>query len=397
MPGSGSVRSCAVVSSAQAAVMAGSSGSGVVSWSKPSGTKNGADVHRAPAAIVLGMAGCGKTTLVDAFSAWLDESEEEAQTLPGDGSYVVNLDPAVLEVPYEPNVDIRDTVKYKRVMSEYSLGPNGAIITSLNLFATRFDQVLELVERRSSTVKLTLFDTPGQIETFTWSASGTIITESVAMAIPTVLLFVVDTARSKDAMTFVSNMLYACSIMYKTRLPMVVVFNKVDVAPCAFIEAWMRDFDAFDTALKEDNFAGTLARSMALALEEFYKLIISVGVSATTGAGMKELADAIKKGALEYETSYKPTLEERIRKRKEDDAKRQQTQIDQLKSDLHKDRLSRNAMTAADEIEEELRRETMEKERAMELDNADEADKKDFDELMADLKSGRFGTGNTQR
>ncbi len=37
--------------------------------------------------------------------------------------------------------DIRDTVKYKEVMKQYQLGPNGGIITSLNLFATRFDQV----------------------------------------------------------------------------------------------------------------------------------------------------------------------------------------------------------------------------------------------------------------
>lgn len=45
------------------------------------------------------------------------------------------------QVPYGANVDIRDTVNYKNVMKQYSLGPNGAILTSLNLFATRFDQV----------------------------------------------------------------------------------------------------------------------------------------------------------------------------------------------------------------------------------------------------------------
>ena len=32
-------------------------------------------------------------------------------------------------------------VKYKEVMKQYNLGPNGGILTSLNLFATRFDQV----------------------------------------------------------------------------------------------------------------------------------------------------------------------------------------------------------------------------------------------------------------
>jgi len=33
-------------------------------------------------------------------------------------------------------------VNYKNVMKQYGLGPNGGILTSLNLFATRFDQVI---------------------------------------------------------------------------------------------------------------------------------------------------------------------------------------------------------------------------------------------------------------
>jgi GTPase SAR1 family protein len=61
--------------------------------------------------------------------------------LQGVRSYYVNLDPAVMSVPFAANIDIRDTVDYKEVMGQYQLGPNGAIMTSLNLFATRFDQV----------------------------------------------------------------------------------------------------------------------------------------------------------------------------------------------------------------------------------------------------------------
>jgi GPN-loop GTPase len=68
-------------------------------------------------------------------------------------SYIVNLDPAVTHLPFGANIDIRDTVNYKEVMKQYALGPNGAIITSLNLFSTRFDQVLTLIENRKSTVE----------------------------------------------------------------------------------------------------------------------------------------------------------------------------------------------------------------------------------------------------
>jgi len=33
------------------------------------------------------------------------------------------------------------------------LGPNGGILTALNLFTTKFDQVLDLVEKRADTVE----------------------------------------------------------------------------------------------------------------------------------------------------------------------------------------------------------------------------------------------------
>lgn len=80
---------------------------------------------------------------------------------------------------------------------------------------------------------------------FTWSASGAIITEALASSFPTVLCYVVDTPRTTSPTTFMSNMLYACSILYKTRLPIVLTFNKVDVAPHEFAKEWMTDFENF--------------------------------------------------------------------------------------------------------------------------------------------------------
>jgi len=83
--------------------------------------------------IVIGMAGTGKTTLMHRLVCDTQASNKRG--------YVVNLDPAVMTLPFGANIDIRDTVRYKDVMKEYSLGPNGGILTSLNLFATKFDEV----------------------------------------------------------------------------------------------------------------------------------------------------------------------------------------------------------------------------------------------------------------
>ena len=90
--------------------------------------------HKKPVClIVLGMAGSGKTTFVQQLVSKLHMKKN--------APYVINLDPACREVAYPVNIDIRDTVNYKEVMKQYGLGPNGGIVTSLNLFATKFDQV----------------------------------------------------------------------------------------------------------------------------------------------------------------------------------------------------------------------------------------------------------------
>ena len=259
--------------------------------------------------LVIGMAGSGKTTLMQRLvvESRMGGSGTAGPRQPGDRparpAYVVNLDPAVGPLPYSPHIDIRDTVNYKEVMAQYELGPNGGIVTSLNLFATRFDQVMNLLEARSPGLDVVLVDTPGQIEVFTWSASGAIITDALAATFPTVLVYVVDTPRTQSPVTFMSNMLYACSILYKTRLPFIVAFNKVDVVSHDFAAEWMADFEAFQAALdaegaRSDAYIHSLTRSLSLALEEFYSGLRAVGVSAATGQGMPELWDAVSERGL---------------------------------------------------------------------------------------------------
>ena len=164
--------------------------------------------------ILVGMAGSGKTSLLAQLqSSLLHRGEQSVSSVDREGAaaaaaaaavvttgnvnqdeetddpsyYCVNLDPATLDVPYDVSIDIRDTIDYKEVMKQHKLGPNGAIMTSLNLFATKFDQVMSILERRAyapairddldspkgstdgdsnqvPAMEYILVDTPGQIE-----------------------------------------------------------------------------------------------------------------------------------------------------------------------------------------------------------------------------------------
>ena len=334
-------------------------------------TSSGASSQPPVAVVCVGMAGSGKTTFMQRINSHL-----HTQRTP---PYVLNLDPAVRSVPFEPNIDIRDSVKYKEVMKQYNLGPNGGILTSLNLFATKIDQVLDILEKRclpekqaqaqkqelraqkenstqsttserqitTNTPKHIIIDTPGQIEVFVWSASGSILLSALASSFPTVLAYIIDTPRSTSSTsTFMSNMLYAISILYKTKLPMILVFNKTDVKSEEEAIEWMRDFEAFQAALRQEEeaeaerggggsgYMGSLLNSMSLVLEEFYNSLSVVGVSSMTGAGIDTFFEAVEGKRQEFDSEYKPELERRRAERDLEKEERREKEVARMMKDM---------------------------------------------------------------
>lgn len=179
-----------------------------------------------------------------------------------------------------------------------------------------------------------------------WSASGQILLESLASTFPTVIAYIIDTPRTASTSTFMSNMLYACSILYKTKLPMILVFNKTDVKDASFAKEWMTDYDAFQAALTADEesnafggvegegsgsgYMSSLLNSMSMMLEEFYTHLSVVGVSSMTGAGVDDFFAAVAEKAEEFKADYRPELERKREEREENKRAVREKELDKM-------------------------------------------------------------------
>ena len=141
---------------------------------------------------------------------------------------------------------------------------------------------------------------------------------------------------TRSLRVFVSHRL--SSILYKSKLPFLLVFNKTDITSHEFATKWMQDFDAFSAALKNDeSYMSSLTRSMSLVLDEFYATIRTVGVSAMTGEGMDSLFAAVQDLTKEYDEVYKPALEQQKKDVERKAEQRKQKQLERMQRDMAAD------------------------------------------------------------
>ena len=79
---------------------------------------------------------------------------------------------------------------------------------------------------------------------------------------------------------------------------------------------------------------GSLLNSMSLVLEEFYKHLSVVGVSAMTGDGMDEFFKGVQEKKEEFERDYKPELERRRAEREQEKKDSRQRELDKMMKDM---------------------------------------------------------------
>jgi GTPase SAR1 family protein len=232
---------------------------------------------------VLGTAGSGKSLLTAAFSQWLKLSEQDVAT--------VNLDPGVLTTPYDADLDVRDYVNINKLMEEYQLGPNGALVLAADIIAEQVDSIGAAITDMNA--DLVLVDTPGQMELFAFRVSGPFIAKELTNELKAIV-YLFDSIFSLDPVNFVSNLFLSAAVYNRFLLPQIHVLSKCDLLPPDKTERildWANHPDALETAI-EEKLQGTKRLLSRDLMHAIYRLGLGfplIPASAKTNDGLISL------------------------------------------------------------------------------------------------------------
>ena len=166
----------------------------------------------------IGTAGSGKSTLTSNFQQWFK--------MRGLDAIIVNLDPGAENLPYEPDIDIRDWISLREVMETYQLGPNGAQIACADMIALNTEDVKKSIE--SFKPDYIIVDTPGQLELFVFREAGKYTVEFLNPE-KSVICYLLDPALAKTASGFVSQLLLSITTNFRLSQPQINILSKSDL------------------------------------------------------------------------------------------------------------------------------------------------------------------------
>lgn len=193
----------------------------------------------------IGTAGAGKSTLAQRFYEWTN--------VKGIDAILVNLDPGAQNLPYDPDVDIRDWISLKEVMESHDLGPNGAQVACADLLAVNTDDVKESIE--SFKTDYVFVDTPGQLELFVFRNSGRIIV-STMQPNQSAVCYLIDPILAKSASGFSSQLLLSLFTNFRLDLPQFNVLSKADLLEEEDLDqvlSWADDAYALESAVQTEQ------------------------------------------------------------------------------------------------------------------------------------------------
>lgn len=238
---------------------------------------------------IIGTAGSGKSLLTAAYSEWLKMQKQDVAT--------VNLDPGVLELPYSPDVDVREYIDVVSLMDEYKLGPNAALIMAADLIAEEIDKIAAEIEALNPDI--VLVDTPGQMELFAFRASGPYIVNEISKE-PKAIIYLFDSVFCINPLNYVSNLFLSAAVYNRFLTPQVHVLSKCDLLDSENVNRivdWSAKPKMLEDAI-EQKLSGTkriLSREIMKAIYNLGMRFLLIPVSAKTNEGMINLNAALER------------------------------------------------------------------------------------------------------
>ena len=218
---------------------------------------------------LVGTAGSGKSLLTASLEKWLIGSEMSVT--------VVNLDPGVESPPYTSDIDIREYVNYGEIMNQFGLGPNGALVASIDMAVNQVNDIRE--EILESGRDYVLVDCPGQMELFAYRNSGPLMVSSLSGQDTAVSLYLLDSNIARTPTGYLSSLLLGLSINIRFGLPQLNILSKPDILNDEKIEeilTWSSEPYVLEESLNDTS--SGLIREYS---EAILQMMINLGSSAT--------------------------------------------------------------------------------------------------------------------
>jgi len=234
---------------------------------------------------MVGTAGSGKTYLTKALADWFDYKNLE--------NVIVNLDPGAENLPYNPEIDVRDYFTLEDVMLNYGVGPNGAQIIAADLISTKIEEIKDEIEYYDT--PYVLIDTPGQMELFTLRESSNLLVDTLGKE-RSVMVYLFDPVVAKTPSGFLSLLFMCSSAVFKLNIPQIPVLAKADVLNEQEVERIL------SWSMEPENIYESICQAMEKNISsELFYLLRDLGlfrplvpVSALDNFGIEDIYDGVQ-------------------------------------------------------------------------------------------------------
>ncbi|AIB09801.1 ATP/GTP binding protein (nucleomorph) [Lotharella oceanica] len=240
------------------------------------------------ALLFIGPGGSGKTSIIHSIHRIFIKKNLS--------HFLVNLDPSNKFLPFVANLDIRDTINFEYIKNKFKLGPNAAILTALNLYITKINQLIEICNHINKTLKYFLCDTPGQLEIFLWSISGYIIINIFKIFFKICIIYVIDIKKCNSLRLLMVNLLIAATVAYRIKNRFLIIWNKNDYNEKDFYNYYSNSTKTM--SYFNENRKDYLLEVYNIFMEIYYKnslkIFICLYTSTMSGVGFGEFISFVE-------------------------------------------------------------------------------------------------------